>query len=142
MTREKLKSLQCKSTRYDGLRTSTQLPLNSGGTGPPTGQFGGWADGVGQGVLSGAATATGVAGWALGVGAEAMGALDSHAARIVSAIKPNNGLPAAIMARRASYRFPGTGKRTRAVAACRSWPGRACRRTACTRTYRLRRGQP
>src|SRR6266487_2010353 len=138
-----LKSLQRRSTTYEGLRTSLQVPLNSAGTGPPTGQFAAWAAGVAQGALSGVGTtATGVAVWALAVGAEAMGPLEPHAVRITTAIKLDQGLVNAIMARRASYRSPGTGKHTRAVAPCRSWPGRACRRSACTRIYRLRTAQP
>src|SRR6266550_8833730 len=144
MTCEKLKSLQCRSMAWDGSRTSFQFPLNSGGTGPPAGQFAGWwAGGVGQGVRSGVGiAATGVARWALGVGAEVMGGLDPHAARITTAIRPDQGFASAITARQASYRSPGTGKHTRVVELCRSWPGRAYCRSECTRIYRLRTAQP
>src|SRR5450759_822578 len=104
MACEKLKSLQCRSMTYDGLRTSLQLPFSSDGTGPPAGQFAGCAAGLGQGVLSGVTTATGATGWALGVSADMAGAGDPHAARITTAIRPDNGLVDAIMAREAWYR--------------------------------------
>src|SRR5216110_2072691 len=104
-----LKSLQCRAITCDGLRMSFQVPLNSPGTGPPTGQFAAWAVGRGQGMLSGVeATAAGVTGWAVGVVADAMGALEPHAVRITTAIRPYQGLVNAVIARRASYRSPGS----------------------------------